>query len=90
MEITCVLYGPFQESAGQRSIEYELDDGSTVRELLAVVNDTFPELEISLENDRRTSTQITRNKTHIHHEDGPETVLEDGDVVRIFGPVTGG
>lgn len=91
MNVTCDLYGPFEETAGRDSVEYELSDGSTVHDLLAELLDEFPALEISLDDeDWRNSTQITRNKTHINHEDGLDTKLSDDDVVRIFSPVTGG
>lgn len=90
MEITCVLYGTFQETVGRRSIEYDLPADSTVEAVLERLTAEFPDLDISLEEDWRHSTQVTRNRTHIHHEDGLETELADGDVVRIFSPVTGG
>lgn len=90
MNVTVVLYGQFRDTAGTREIEYDLPEDSTVRHAIDALLAETPALEIALGDDRGTAAQVTRNKTHISHENGLETSLEDGDVVRIFSPVTGG
>ncbi|MFA9517726.1 ubiquitin-like small modifier protein 1 [Halopenitus sp. H-Gu1] len=91
MQVECRFFGPFREDVGQRSVRLSTD-AETYGDLLAELERTYPELEGRLLADDEVSgdVSVTRNKRNIRQIDGLETVVEDGDVVRLTPSIQGG
>ncbi|MFW5911212.1 MAG: ubiquitin-like small modifier protein 1 [Halolamina sp.] len=94
MNIECRLFGPFRDDAGVEDVGGEYDAGTTVGELLRELEAEYPALEGRIVDDDAGTTAgttvVTLNEKNVKHLDGLETVLDDGDVVRIVPAVTGG
>lgn len=86
---TCVLYGPFREAAGTRTVTVSAD---TVDTALAALEEAVPDLEGRLvaDGDLAGSTVVTVDRTDIRHLDGLETRLEPADTLRVVPSVYGG
>lgn len=90
MNIECVFFGPFRDTVGQKTLEYETD-ADTVGVLLAELRELYPDLRPIVEDGELIGKiAVTINGTHIHHLDGLQTPIEDGDVVRLTTAVYGG
>ena len=92
MEVHCDLFGPLREAIGTKSTVIVLEDDATVRDVLDRLVEQAPTLEAHVfdEEGGLGSVNVTRNRTHVNHESGLETAVEDGDVIRIALPVVGG
>ena len=92
MEVHCDLFGPLREAIGSKSTVVVLEDNATVRDVLDRLVEQAPALETQVfdEEGGLGSVNVTRNGTHVNHESGLETAVEDGDVIRIALPVVGG
>ena len=87
------FFGTVRAAVGERTTTREFESGTTVREVLATIEGTSPELEGRLlEEDGSIARTVTviRNGTNVTHDDGAETELTDGDALSITPPVTGG
>ena len=90
MEIECVFFGPLRESVGQKTVHHETE-ASTTEELLDELEDSYPALRRLVEGgELADGIAVTHNGRHLHHRDGLETELEDGDVVRLTTIIYGG
>lgn len=93
MEIELRFFATFRAAVGQKTVEREYDEGATVGDVLAAIEDEWPELagEI-LDDDSEILPQLSvlKNGREVIHIDGAATALEDGDRLSVFPPVAGG
>lgn len=81
MKVRVKLFASFRNIVGQKEEEVELEEGTTVKDLLEQYISRFPEMD--------------RYRNHIilsvNKEYGPSNlVLKDGDEVSFLPPVSGG
>ena len=81
MEVQVRLFASLREAAGTDRVTISLDNGATVKDLVARLHEQIPELKgvagaiYAAVNDRYVS---------------PDTPLQEGDQVALFPPVSGG
>jgi sulfur carrier protein ThiS len=83
MQITVRLAEPFWRSVGQRNLELELAEGSSVADLLTILHQRYPALV----------KEFTETPPHVffgEREVVPETPLTDGGRVHLVWPIAGG
>lgn len=93
MELELRFFATFREAVGQKTVDWEFDDGTDIGQVLAAIEDEYPELVGELlDDDDEIQPQLTvlKNGREVVHIDDTETTLEDGDRVSIFPPVAGG
>lgn len=92
MELELRFFASFREAVGTKTVEREFDDGATVGEVLAALEETYPDLsgELLVDGDIPTQLSILRNGQDVVHDEGTETRLADGDRLSVFPPVAGG
>lgn len=93
MNVNLSLYGQSRDVIGEKKIERDVPDGSTVREVFAGLIEEYPGLEGSLltdDGELPPALNVTRNGSSISNDDGLETVLDDGDELRIAQSLRGG
>jgi len=81
MRVRVLFFGLLKDAAGKSSDEIEIDDGASVRDLLADCEAQVPRLKESL-----GSLAVAVNQQYV----GPETKLKAGDEVALLPPVSGG
>lgn len=87
------LFATIRAAIGAKTLIRRYDPPATIGMVLADLEAAYPPLEDSLLEDTdalRSSISVLRNGRHIDHFDGIETVLDDGDVVVVMPPVSGG
>ncbi|WP_423744140.1 ubiquitin-like small modifier protein 1 (plasmid) [Haladaptatus sp. SPP-AMP-3] len=90
MELTLRFFANFRESVGQKTLEREYEDDTTVGEVLESLTEEYRDLDFFEDGDLRPQLSIMRNGKDVVHIDGRETALSDGDRLSIFPPVAGG
>ncbi|MEF8785192.1 MAG: ubiquitin-like small modifier protein 1 [Haloarculaceae archaeon] len=91
MEIELRFFANFRATVGQKTLNREFEDVSTVGELARALSEEYPEMELfDGEGSLREFIRVMKNGKDITHLDGLETELEDGDTISIFPPVAGG
>lgn len=92
MELELRFFATFREAVGTKTVSREVDDGSTVGDVLYELESAYDGLEGQLvENgDLRPQINVLKNGREVLHIDGMETSLEDGDTLSVFPPVAGG
>lgn len=93
IKATVKLFASFKEITKKREIEIEIEEGSTIFQLLEKLFDQFETLreQIFDENNMLNKwIQILKNGRSIKFLNGLETKLTDGDVIAVFPPVAGG
>lgn len=92
MEVEIRLFAGVRAAVGRRTLRRELERGTTVRELLARLEEEYPALEGRLLEAAGIAGSVTvlRNGTHVTHFEGAATEVADGDRLSITPPVTGG
>ncbi|MEM6281660.1 MAG: molybdopterin converting factor subunit 1, partial [Chloroflexota bacterium] len=82
MQIEILLFATLKEAAGKSRITLELpEDTSTIGEVRAAFAQRFPEAKASVEH-----AIAALNEDYSENED----VVQDGDKVAFFPPVSGG
>lgn len=91
MAVECVFFGPLRDAVGAKTVEVE-PDGGTLGDLLDELEATYPDLDdrVREDDDLAADVVVTINGRHAHHEDGLDTELSDGDVVRLTTAIYGG
>jgi molybdopterin synthase sulfur carrier subunit len=91
MEIELKLFATLREAVGQKSMKWDVAEGSTVGELLRDLVGEYPDLEIFDENDAvYDHVNILINGRNVQYLEGLETALQEDDTVGVFPPVEGG
>lgn len=90
MQLTLKFFANFREAVGQKVLEREFEDGSTVGEVLAVLESEYDGLDLLEDGDLRPQINVLKNGRGVLHIEGTETDLDDEDTLSIFPPVAGG
>ena len=91
VQIECVLFGPFREDVGEKTVTLETD-AETVGELLVELERRYPVLSGRLVDDDSIAgeTVVTKDKRDVRHIDGLETAVDADAVFRLVPSVYGG
>ena len=93
MQLALRFFATFREAVGTKEIERTFDAEATVGDVLAAIEDEFPELAGDIlddDGDIQPHLTVLRNGREVVHLDGTATELSDGDRLSIFPPVAGG
>lgn len=90
MQIECNFFGPLRDAVGEKTIVREVEEGATVGDLLSELVAGHDLDGVFTDDGDLGSVTVTVNGTNVSHLDGLDTVLEDGDVIRLAPPVVGG
>ena len=90
--VEIVLYGPFREAVGRKTVDHRMDDESTVDELFRSLSEAYPSVEPHLLRDGtlRESINVMKNGRNVRLLDGGETMVEDGDRLTVTVSLEGG
>jgi molybdopterin synthase sulfur carrier subunit len=83
------FFANFREAVGQKTLEREYPNGTTVGEVLLDLVEEHG-LDVFEDGDLRTQLSIMKNGKDVVHIDGVDTRLDDGDTLSVFPPVAGG
>jgi len=81
VRVRLLTFASIQDIVGSREIDVELPAGSTVRDLLAHLEEKYPRIA-----GYRSILLTAVNEEYAN----PETTISDGDEVAVFPPVSGG
>lgn len=81
MIVTVRLFAAYRDLLGEEEIDLDLDDEATVGDALALLKDQFPALA-----EQGYSPLTAVNLKHV----SKRHILEDGDELAVFPPVSGG
>ncbi|WP_123534899.1 ubiquitin-like small modifier protein 1 [Halosimplex salinum] len=88
------LFATLAETAGDTEVEVDVDAGATVGDAFDALLETYPALEDEVLDEDGDLYEHVRllheGRDPFSEEDGFETVLEDGDELALFPPVSGG
>ncbi len=93
IELELRFFANFRASVGQKSLYRSFEPGVTVGEVLAALEEEFPELSgdiLDEDGDIKPQLSVLKNGREVIHIDGTATTLEDGDSLSVFPPVAGG
>jgi molybdopterin synthase sulfur carrier subunit len=94
MKVEIRLFANLRELAGQKSVQEELSEGTTVedavKKLAERMGKEFQSKVLDEAGHVRRIFSVLVNGQMIANLDGPLTKLKDGDVIAIFPPVAGG
>lgn len=90
--IECRFFATYREAVGTKTIQIEVESGTTVGELLARLETDYPKLagELLAEGEIQAGINVLKNGRSVVHMDGPATPLDATDTVSVFPPVAGG
>ncbi|MFB6117156.1 ubiquitin-like small modifier protein 1 [Halosegnis sp.] len=85
------FFATYRAAVGQKTVERDYD-ATTVGEVLAAVEDEWPELagDILEDGEIRPQLSVLKDGREVTHMQGTATPVEDGDTVSVFPPVAGG
>jgi molybdopterin synthase sulfur carrier subunit len=88
------LFANLAEAADTREVDVAAGPGDTFRDALDQLLEAHPELEdliLDEDGEIRDHIRVLRNDSNpFVSDDGFETVLEEGDSLALFPPVSGG
>jgi len=88
------LFANLAETAGKKEVDLEVAPGDTFRDALDELLDTHPELAEEIlddDGDIHGHIRVLRNgENPFVEQEGYDTVLEEGDELALFPPVSGG
>ncbi|MEF8808038.1 MAG: ubiquitin-like small modifier protein 1 [Natronomonas sp.] len=93
MELELRFFATFRAAVGQKTVNWEVDEGANIGDVLWAIEDEYPELVGELlddEGDIKPQLTVLKNGREVVHLEGTETELDDGDRVSVFPPVAGG
>ncbi|WP_049915493.1 ubiquitin-like small modifier protein 1 [Natrialba taiwanensis] len=94
MELTLRFFATFRDAVGEKERTHTVDADATVGDVLADLETTYDGLDGHLLAEDGTAVRqqlsVLKNGRDITHMAGPDTELENGDVVSVFPPVAGG
>lgn len=92
MRLQLKFFATFRAIVGQKTVEREFPEGTTVADVLAALEAEYPDLSGRLLDDGEIRPQLSvlKNGREVVHIDGAATPLDDGDTLSVFPPVAGG
>jgi molybdopterin synthase sulfur carrier subunit len=87
------LYASLRQAAGTKMLDVDVHPGTTIRDVLAEVTQTYPILVKFIwtdQGDLSEHAHVFINSENIHHLAGLMTELKPEDHVDIFPPLVGG
>ncbi|WP_435097012.1 ubiquitin-like small modifier protein 1 [Halorubrum sp. N11] len=86
------LFADLAEIAGGREIDVAVEPGDTVGDALDALLKGRPDLRDRVLDDGEVADHINvlRNGRNVHHDGGTDAILEAGDELALFPPVSGG
>lgn len=93
MQVELTLYGPPGRIVGEKRVERELGDGTTVRAVFEELVEEHPDLVgwlLTEDGGVPSSANLTVNGRSLDRADGLDTELEAGDVLRVAPMLEGG
>lgn len=88
------FYATLREIVGQKSVDFPLNEGDTVNELMKKIIDRYPDLETKLLDEDgellRYVHFFVNGRDLPYLEKGMETELSDDDTISVFPAVGGG
>jgi molybdopterin synthase catalytic subunit len=81
MRLALKLFASFREAVGARELQWEMQDGATVADLLESLVARYPELSETL-----GQGMVALNHEYVAHD----AALSDDDEVGLIPPVSGG
>jgi sulfur-carrier protein len=92
MELDLRFFATFREAVGEKERTRTVDDDATVGDVLADLEAEYDGLDGQLLDGGviRPQLSVLKNGRDVTHIEGPETPLEEGDVISVFPPVAGG
>lgn len=93
MHLELRFFATFRAIVGQKFLEREFPDGSTVGDVLAILEGDYPDMEDQLLDEHgeiREQLSILKNGRGVVHMEGAATPMADGDTLSVFPPVAGG
>lgn len=93
IRVTVRFFATFKQITNQRDIEFSIEEGVTIQQLLNVVFDQYQTLRNKIfdeNNELKPWIHILKNGRNIKFLDGMETKITNGDVIALFPPVAGG
>jgi molybdopterin synthase sulfur carrier subunit len=88
------LFANLAETAGTKEVEVAVEPGATFRDAFDALLDAHPELReevVDEDGDIHEHIRVLRNESNpFVADDGYDTVLEEGDTLALFPPVSGG
>jgi molybdopterin synthase sulfur carrier subunit len=89
MSLELRFFANFREAVGQKTLEREYPEGTTVGDVLSDLVDEY-DMDLFEDDDLRSQLSIMKNGKDVVHLDGLDTPLDDGDTLSVFPPVAGG
>jgi molybdopterin synthase sulfur carrier subunit len=89
MSLELRFFANFREAVGQKTLEREYPEGTTVGDVLSDLVDEY-DVDLFEDDDLRSQLSIMKNGKDVVHLDGLDTPLDDGDTLSVFPPVAGG
>ncbi|ACJ17113.1 molybdopterin converting factor, subunit 1 [Thermococcus onnurineus NA1] len=88
MKVKVRYFARFRSLVGTGEEELEVPDGIKVRELIDIIKERHPILknEVFAEDDDLADVNVSRNGRYVSFDE----VLNDGDTIALFPPVSGG
>lgn len=92
MNLELRFFATFREAVGQKTIEREFPDVTTIADVLDRLEDEFDGLRGQFVENGEIKPQVNvlRNGREVSHLEGLDTQVEAGDRISIFPPVAGG
>ncbi|MFW9902929.1 MAG: ubiquitin-like small modifier protein 1 [Candidatus Thorarchaeota archaeon] len=93
IKVTVRFFATFKQITNQRDIEFSIEEGATIQQLLNVVFNQFQTLRNKIfdeNNELRPWIHILKNGRNIKFLNGIETKTTNGDIIALFPPVAGG
>ncbi|MFC7082413.1 ubiquitin-like small modifier protein 1 [Halorussus caseinilyticus] len=89
MTLELRFFANFREAVGQKTLERDYPDGTTVGDVLADLREEYG-LDLFEDGELRTQLSVMKNGKDVVHIEGVDTRLADGDTLSVFPPVAGG
>ncbi|WP_254546864.1 MoaD/ThiS family protein [Halomarina pelagica] len=86
MQVDVNCYGAIGEAVGGKSHSMTVEEGATVRTVVARLDERAPGLLDRLLHDDPHPLVVMRNGRHVSVVDGSGTRLEDGDTLALSDP----
>lgn len=89
MALELRFFATFREAVGQKVLECDYPEGTTVDDVLSDLAEEY-DMNLFEGDELRAQLSIMKNGKDVVHLDGLETPLDDGDTLSVFPPVAGG